>query len=75
MDYAKAFGLAIREARLERKLTQEQLAEIAKLHPNFVSLVERGRTQPALDSIFSLSAALEKSAVELMKRTVEISSQ
>lgn len=75
MNYAKAFGLAIREARLERKLTQEQLAEVAKLHPNFISLVERGRTQPALDSIFSLAGALEKSPIELMKRTVEIGSQ
>jgi len=35
------FAANTRRIRLERKLTQEKVAELADLHPNYVSSVER----------------------------------
>lgn len=67
MDRVSAFGQVVRRARLAKGLSQEELAEKASLHRNFVSLVERGQSKIALDSLFLLSDALETTASELLR--------
>lgn len=54
-----AFGVALRACREERKLTQEKLAELADLHTNYVSSVERGERNIALYNITRLAYALQ----------------
>ena len=61
-----AFGRAVRARRTELGLTQEQLAERAGLPPNFVSLIERGKTHAVLDAIFAVADALETAAAALV---------
>ena len=61
-----AFGKIIREKRLERKLSQEKLAEKADLHTNYVGSVERGERNIALENIVALAKALECSSKDLM---------
>jgi len=39
---AKAFAARVRAVRLEKGMTQEELAEAAGIHPTFVSNLERG---------------------------------
>jgi DNA-binding XRE family transcriptional regulator len=58
-DLAAAFGLRLRTLRLERGLTQEQLAETADLHPTFISNVERGYSAPTLYTLVRLAEALD----------------
>ncbi|AXK38504.1 helix-turn-helix domain-containing protein [Crenobacter cavernae] len=67
MDRVMAFGQVVRRARLLKGFTQEDLAEKASLHRNFVSLVERGQSNIALDSLFVLADALETTASELLR--------
>jgi transcriptional regulator with XRE-family HTH domain len=55
---AKAFGKRLRTIRLERGLTQEQLAERASVHPTFISNVERGYSAPTLVTLVRLARAL-----------------
>lgn len=55
----KRFGERIRQLRLQKKLTQERLAERAGLHLTFISLVERGRFNASLKSINKLSKGLK----------------
>lgn len=55
---AKHFGEALATFRLERGLSQEELAHNAGLHRTFISLVERGKRQPTLATIFDLAEAL-----------------
>ncbi len=71
MDRITAFGRVVRKARIAKGLSQEQLAERANLHRNFVSLVERGLSKIALDSLFSLADALEMRTSELIRLTEE----
>jgi transcriptional regulator with XRE-family HTH domain len=48
------FGLAIREARHERQLTQEAMAEANGITRSYLSQLERGRTTSALDLYFRI---------------------
>ena len=57
-DLGKAFGHAVRARRVAAGLSQEQLAEAANLHRNYVGLVERGQNSPSLSAIAALAAAL-----------------
>jgi DNA-binding XRE family transcriptional regulator len=54
------FGKKIRELRLAKNLTQEELATCAGLHPTYVGGVERGERNIGFDNVLKLARALEK---------------
>ncbi len=58
-NLVKAFARALRMIRLEKELTQEQLAYGAKLHRTFIAYLEGGKKQPSLNTIFKLSDGLD----------------
>lgn len=53
-----AFGSALRDARKRRGLSQEELADIARLQRTYVNEVERGRRNPTLLTITRLAGAI-----------------
>jgi transcriptional regulator with XRE-family HTH domain len=55
----KGFGRRVRELRKARGWTQEQLAEAADLHENYISRLETGEQEPGLFTILRLCQALE----------------
>ena len=57
-DLRRAFGAAVRQLRLERTWTQEELAEAADLHATYVSDLERGSRSPGLTIQKRLADAL-----------------
>lgn len=59
MDPLATVGETIRRLRKERGLTQEELAERADCHPNYVGGVERGERNVALLNILFFARALE----------------
>lgn len=67
MKIEQAFGLVLRNARTERNLSQEKLAEISGLHRTYISLLERGTKSPSLTTIFTLSDALEVNPHHLIR--------
>ena len=52
------FAANMRRIRLEKKLTQEKVAEAADLHPNYISSVERGERNVSIINIARIAAAL-----------------
>jgi transcriptional regulator with XRE-family HTH domain len=58
VDAARAFGQALKEARLMRGLSQERLAELGEFDRTYPSLLERGRRTPTFFVILQLAAAL-----------------
>lgn len=72
MERLEALAFVIRETRRNKNLSQEQLAERAKLHRNFVSFIERSKSRPAIDSIFAIADALGVRASTLIARAEEI---
>jgi len=60
------FGQRVRELRKARGWTQEQLAEAADLHENYISRLETGEQEPGLFTILRLCRAFEISAGVLL---------
>jgi len=52
------FGKKLRQIRLEKELSQEELAFRAQLHRTYVSSVERGERNVSLINIYKLADAL-----------------
>jgi transcriptional regulator with XRE-family HTH domain len=65
---SSAFGEVIRELRVERGLSQEALSHACDRHRTYVSLLERGRSSPSLDTVWRLAAALSVSPTEIVRR-------
>lgn len=66
MSIKKTFGLTVRMLRYEAEMSQEQLAELAQLHPTYISSVERGQRSVGLEKIVSIARALGVSPKDLM---------
>ena len=58
-------GHKIKTLRKEKNFTQEQLAEKAGISVDFLSLIERGKNAPSLESLEKLATALKISVKEL----------
>ncbi len=61
------FGLKLRELRLARGFSQEELADAARLDRTYVSSCERGRRNISLLNIHRLAAALGVRPGELLR--------
>lgn len=65
VDY-KDIGKRIRKIRLERKMTQEQLAEAAGVGVTHISHIETGNGIPSVQVLIDMINALNCSADELL---------
>jgi transcriptional regulator with XRE-family HTH domain len=69
--FAITFGSVLRRLRKAAGMSQEALALEAELQRNYVSLMELGRYQPTLATIFKLADAL-KMPPSLLVAQVEV---
>ncbi|MDI3091487.1 helix-turn-helix transcriptional regulator [Priestia megaterium] len=67
MDIEQAFGIVIKKYRLERSISQEKLAFGADLDRTFISLLERGKRKPTINTLFSISKVLEVKPYKIVK--------
>jgi transcriptional regulator with XRE-family HTH domain len=66
-------GSVLRNLRLQRGLSQEQLATKAKMHRNYIGGLERGEKSPTFKSVGKLLAVLGVSWAELGKALDDLS--
>lgn len=59
------FGKKLRELRLDRGLTQEQLAEKANVSYQAISNIERGLTGPSFSTLADIAKALKTKPKDL----------
>ncbi|GAB2467295.1 helix-turn-helix transcriptional regulator [Comamonas humi] len=64
----RALGAAIRQVRLEKKISQEELAHRSEIDRSYMSSIERGQQNPGIASVLRIAEALEMSAAELLGR-------
>lgn len=60
-------GQRLQALRKERRLTQEELAERAQLHPTHLAKIETGKSWPSVPALLRLAAALEVPAGSLLE--------
>jgi transcriptional regulator with XRE-family HTH domain len=68
---ARAFGRALRAARLAKGLSQEELADEAELDRTTPSLYERGLRTPTLTVLIDIGRALDMEPTQLVSDTLE----
>lgn len=66
-DNLRIFGKRVKELRLERNLTQSELAEIIGLSTNFIGMVERGERNTSVDKIFKIAQAFNISLAKFFE--------
>lgn len=52
------FGKRLKSLRIDRDLTQLELAEILDMSPNFIGMIERGERNSTVENVFKIARAL-----------------
>lgn len=58
MTYGRGLGTNLRRARIEKGITQEDLAARCRMHPTAISKLERGESMPRADTLQKLADVL-----------------
>jgi len=61
------FSQNVRKARIAKNLSQEELAELAELHRNYIGGVERGERNISIDNMECMAKALETTIAALLE--------
>lgn len=59
------FGKRLKGLRLDKKLTQLELAELLDFSPNFIGMIERGERNTTVENVFKIARALQIKPHEL----------
>ncbi|WBL15232.1 helix-turn-helix domain-containing protein [Sutcliffiella sp. NC1] len=72
MNTEEAFGIVLRKCRQGKSISQEKLAINCELDRTYISLLERGKRNPTLASIFKLAKELDIRPNELIKEVEKL---
>jgi transcriptional regulator with XRE-family HTH domain len=70
---AQAFGIAVRQLRIERGLSQEEAALNGGIDRAYFGHIERATKSPTLATVWKIAGALDVKPSELLRRAEEIS--
>lgn len=65
-------GAELKRARLKAGMTQEELAFKANVHRTYVSMLERDRGSPTLETLMNLCSAMGIKASDLVRRLEKV---
>lgn len=66
MDMRRLVGQNVRRLRLQKGMTQEQLAEASGFSQNYISDLERGRRNPTVVTLYELATPLGATPQDLL---------
>jgi transcriptional regulator with XRE-family HTH domain len=72
LDPSVAFGQLLRKYRLREKMSQEALAARSGYERAFISLIELGKTNPSLRSIFDICGSLRMKPSIFLRKVEEL---
>jgi transcriptional regulator with XRE-family HTH domain len=73
LDPSAAFGQLLRKHRLRLKMSQEALAAKSGYERAFISLIELGKTNPSLRSIFDICASVRIKPSVFLRQVEQLS--
>ena len=65
----RKIGIRIRVARLDKKISQEKLAEYADVNRNTIGSIERGEISPTIETLYKIATALDIELHDLVNIT------
>lgn len=65
-EFIKAFGQRVKKVRLEKKLSQLQLANLSEIDVRTIQRIELFDHNPSLDIVYSISLGLKMKISELL---------
>ena len=68
MELVVLFGSRTRHFRVQKGITQEQLADLTDMHTETISRLERGKMQPSITVMVAVARALGCGIVELVEQ-------
>jgi transcriptional regulator with XRE-family HTH domain len=71
-EISAIFGEVLRHYRVERDISQEELAYLAGVDRTFISRLERGVRQPTITTLIGIGLALDVSAADLVRETEQV---
>lgn len=72
-DFLMSIGKIIRARRKALKLSQERLAELANLHPTYISEIERGKVNASVYCFYTIAQALDLEFADFLFLSDDIS--
>jgi transcriptional regulator with XRE-family HTH domain len=73
LDPSAAFGQLLRKHRLRQRMSQEALAARSGYERAFISLIELGKTNPSLRSIFDICGSLGVKPSAFIRQVEQVS--
>jgi len=65
---ARGFGRAVKELRLKRSMTQQELADTCGLDISYIGGIERGQRNPTLGVMHGVASVLKVELSDLLKK-------
>lgn len=62
----KAFGVKIKRLRIEKGMSQEEVANAAGIERSYMGAIERGERNPSYDKILSIAKAIKVKPSDLI---------
>jgi len=69
LEFSDAFAVVLQRHREAKGLSKQALAQKAGLHQTYVGMIERGLSNPSLDTANALAEALEVPFAKLIAET------
>jgi transcriptional regulator with XRE-family HTH domain len=66
-ELGEVLAKTVRALRIERGLTQPQLADLAGLSDTWIRRIEAGKVSPSLDTLAALASALQVEVTALLR--------
>ncbi|BCD05087.1 TPA: helix-turn-helix transcriptional regulator [Bacillus cereus] len=67
MNLEQAFGHILQRYRLQSRMSQEELSFNSGLDRTYISLLERGKRKPTINTVFAIANALNIKPSQLIK--------
>lgn len=68
LRFEEVLGQVLAEERKRARLSQAALASRSKLHPTYISQLERGLKSPTVRALQAIAGALGTTATEILRR-------
>ena len=59
LEFSDAFASVLQRHRIAKKLSRQALSQKAGLHQTYIGMIERGLSNPSLDTASAIAEALE----------------